>query len=174
MIGWLAPWAPVEGRVFFARETALAEAFPAGTEVTGRDFFLTQAQKRAIETASGCHLDTDLITLYEGRKQGAVVGYAYFDSRTVRTLRQTLLTVIAPSGMVRKTLMCAFHEPQEYLPTGRWFGQLHGKSDPGQVRVGRGVAAVAGATLSARSITESVRMSLAVVRVCLLESPAGS
>jgi Na+-translocating ferredoxin:NAD+ oxidoreductase RnfG subunit len=58
--------------------------------------------------------------------------------------------------------MCAFAEPEEYLPAGRWFEQFAGKSSASALRVGRDVAAVTGCTLTSQAVARAVKRTLAL------------
>jgi hypothetical protein len=64
----------------------------------------------------------------------------------------------------------AFHEPLDYLPTDRWYGQFSGKTKADRLRVGGDVHGVVGATLSAQAAARGVRRMLAYWEV-LLQTP---
>ena len=69
-----------------------------------------------------------------------------------------------PEGQVKSLRVLAFYEPSEYMPTPRWYEQFAGadrETLAKGMRLGRDVHGVAGATLSARAVTQSVRRALA-------------
>ena len=159
--------APAAAKVFLSRNEALALAFPGADRVERMSFVLTEEQAERIEQRARAPLDSRVQTLHAGYRGDRLLGYALIDVHTVRTLPEALMVVIEPDGRVRSVRMLAFHEPQEFMPTRRWFGQFAGRQlDPTLQLHGR-VHAVAGATLSARAVTRSVRRALAVHQVLI-------
>lgn len=156
---------PAAATVFHARDEALRLAFPDGERVEARDLFLTPEQKSQVEHNAGAALESSLVTVYVGHKEGRVVGYAFFDTHVVRTMPETFLIVAKPSGEVAATYLLAFYEPLEYSPSARWLDQFTGRSLTDDVVVGRGIAAITGSTLSSRAVTASVRRALALFSV---------
>jgi hypothetical protein len=153
--------------VFHSRGEISALAFPDCDRVEARDVFLSPEQRERIERAAGSPLDGDFLTIYEGYSGTRLVGYAVLDSHLVRTLPETLLVVLDASGAVSATYVMAFHEPPDYLPGDRWLGLFHGRRLSDDLRVGRAIVGITGATLSARAVAGSVRRSLAIYEVLL-------
>jgi Na+-translocating ferredoxin:NAD+ oxidoreductase RnfG subunit len=163
-----------DAKVFYSREEAIELAFPGADRVEKRTFILTPEQTGRIEKRSRSPLETKLVTLYTGFKDGAIQGYAHIDVHTVRTKPEGFMVVLDAAGGVRSLRVLAFHEPQEYLPAERWYSQFEGKSSADPLRLGRDVHGVAGATLSARAATRSVRRVLAYYEVLIRpQSQAG-
>src|SRR6185503_7192868 len=108
--------APADAKVFHSRDEMLALAFPDADKVDAHDYFLTPEQKAEIEKRARVELDSQLLTIYTGRKRDGVLGYAILDTRIVRTLPETLLVVVAPDGTIGATHLLAFYEPLEYVP----------------------------------------------------------
>lgn len=153
------------GAVFHSRSEIADLAFPDCDRVETRDVFLSPEQRERIERAAGSALDGALITIYEGYSGDRLVGYAMLDSHLVRTLPETLLVVLDASGAVAATYVMAFHEPPDYLPGDRWLGLFHERRLSDDLRVGRAIVGITGATLSARAVVGSVRRSLAIYEV---------
>jgi hypothetical protein len=156
-----------EATVFHARSELMKLAFPDADRTQARDFFLDGRQRAAIEELAHAPLDSDLVTVYEGRAGETLLGYAIVDTHLVRTLPETLLIVLTPEGALAATHVAAFHEPTEYLPQERWRKNLVGRRLSEDLRVGRGVAAITGATLSSRAVVASVRRALAIYAVLI-------
>lgn len=154
-------------KVFYAKDEALRLAFPDAERIEVRDVFLTAAQRAAIEGQAKSKLDSDLLTLYVGHRAGGVQGYAVLDTHTVRTLPETFLIVLTPQGTVRATHLLAFYEPLEYSPPDRWLKQFDDKTLTDDLRVGRGIVAITGSTLTSEAVTGSVRRALAIYDVLL-------
>jgi hypothetical protein len=155
------------GAVFHSRSEIADLAFPDCDHVETRDVFLSPEQRERIEHAAGSALDGALITIYEGYSGDRLVGYAMLDSHLVRTLPETLLVVLDASGSVEATYVMAFHEPPDYLPGDRWLRLFHDRRLSDDLRVGRAIVGITGATLSARAVVGSVRRSLAIYEVLL-------
>lgn len=158
---------PAGAKVFHARDEALALAFPTADKVEPRKFFLTRVQHEEIERLSRAPVESDLVTIYEGTRDGAVVGYAVFDTHMVRTLPETFLVVLSPEGRVVGTHLLAFYEPLEYMPGERWLAQFNGRGRGEELAVGRDIAAITGSTLTSRAVAAGVRRALALHAVLL-------
>ena len=161
---------PARATVFHARDEALHLAFPSADRVEPHDFFLTAAQRAAIEAEARSVLESDLVTVYFGYGGDKVLGYAIFDTHVVRTLPETFLTVLTPEGKVASTYVIAFHEPLDYLPSERWLRQVEGKKSGDDLNVGQGIAAITGSTLSSHAVMGGVRRALAIYSVLLAGS----
>jgi Na+-translocating ferredoxin:NAD+ oxidoreductase RnfG subunit len=94
-----------------------------------------------------------------------VLGYAMIDIHNVRTMPEAFMVVLSPQGNVKSVRVLAFHEPLDYLPNQRWYGQFDEKSLASPLRLGGDIHGVVGATLSARATTRGVRRALAYYQV---------
>ena len=156
-------------KVVHSREEALALVFPEADQVENRLFTLTDEQQQQAATLSSTPIETKQVSIYVGHKNEQVLGYAFLNTRNVRTLPGTFLVVIAPTGSVQKILVLAFHEPDEYLPPERWLQQFEEKSLGPDVQLHRGIHGIAGATLSSQAVTNAVRFSLALFQILIQE-----
>jgi Na+-translocating ferredoxin:NAD+ oxidoreductase RnfG subunit len=156
-----------EGKVFYSRSEALELAFPDAERVESRTFVLDDVQLEQIQGLAKCELDSKLVKIYTGMRDGNVIGYALIDIHNVRTLPEAFMVVLSPAGEVRSLRVLAFHEPLEYKPTDRWYRQFDNKSIDASLRLGGDVHGVVGATLSARATTQGVRRALAYYQVLI-------
>lgn len=154
-------------KVFYAKEEALRAAFPEADVIDKQTFFLTDDQKKQVETLARTRLDSKLVTLYIGRRGQKPLGYAMIDVHTVRTLPEAVMVVLSPEGRVASTLILAFYEPLEYLPSERWLKQFDQARLTPDLRVGGKIAGITGATLTARAMTDAVRKVLALYQVLI-------
>ncbi len=161
--------APVHALVLHSRDEALALAFPQNTEIRPLDFYLTPEQRSDIEQRARVKLDSNLITVYAGFKDGKLTGYAILDTHVVRTLPETLLIVLDPEGQVRATHLLAFYEPPEYAPPEHWLKQFTGANPQRRLEPGQTVDAIAGSTLTARAVGNAVARAVAIYSVLLSE-----
>lgn len=145
--------------VYYAKDEALAMAFPEGTTVAAKTAVLTDAQVEACK-AKQIDVASKLFTYYTGTRDGKVVGYAVIDSHVVRTLPEAFMAVLSPEGAVQRVVMLAFYEPPEYAPQPKWLAQFDGKTRDGGWRVGDDVHGIGGATLTAHAMTGAIQKVL--------------
>jgi hypothetical protein len=161
--------ASADAKVFYARDEMQSLAFPDATRLQARDLFPTAQQHREIEKLAQSHLESGLLTAYAGYAGDRLLGFAFLDTHTVRTLPETFLVVLSPQGEVLSLHVMAFYEPLEYLPNERWLKQYEGAGLDNDLRIGRRIAAITGSTLSAEAVNGAVRRALAIFRVMLQE-----
>jgi hypothetical protein len=162
--------AGARAEVFHSRESALRLAFPEADSVASRSLMLSDQQAERIEEISRTRLDARVVRLYTGLRAGEVLGYAFIETHRVRSLPETILVVLDPEGRSRAVHLLAFHEPPEYLPSERWLGQFQDRELDDELALRRGVAGIAGSTLTATAITAAVRRLLAIHEVCVAPS----
>ena len=154
-------------KVYWSKEEALALAFPGSDRVESRTVVLDDAQARRAETLAQAKLESRLVTLHTGWKAGEIVGHAFIDVHTVRTLPEALLIVLSAAGEVRSVRLLAFYEPEEYGPSEAWLRQFETKRLDPSLRLGGEIHGIAGATLSSQAVTASVRCALALFVVLI-------
>jgi Na+-translocating ferredoxin:NAD+ oxidoreductase RnfG subunit len=157
--------------VYSSREQALARAFPPPAVTERKAYFLTDAERERASRLAKAKVDSSLVVAYVGRGPKGIVGTAYFDTHTVRTMPETILVTVKPDGNVGGVEVVAFGEPEDYLPRPRWLRLFGGKRLDADLAVGRGLAHVTGATLTARAIAEAVRRVLAIHSVISAAAP---
>src|SRR6185436_15900986 len=83
-----------EAGVLLSEKEALARAFPGATP-TRRTVYLTKDQASAVEKAAGAKLPSPVVTVFEAKTaDGAAAGRACLDTHVVRTMPETVLTVV--------------------------------------------------------------------------------
>jgi len=164
---------PAEAVVFFSRTEALELAFPDADRVDGETHILADEQVERVQALSRSPLESRLVKVYTGYREGELMGYAFIDVHNVRTLPEAFLVVLGPQGDVRALRVLAFHEPLEYKPADRWYEQFEAKSLAAPLRLGGDVHGIVGATLSARATTRGVRRALALYEVVVRSDAPG-
>ena len=170
MIGFVSLSGALQAKVFLTVDEALRLAFPGAT-VERRTSYLTETQRGKASELAGLPVPSRLVHAYVATAGGRAAGTAYFDTHRVRTLPETVMVVLDPSGKVRRVEVLSFNEPQDYLPGGGWYGQFAGRGLDERLALKRDIRPLTGATLTARATTGAVRRVLAVHRV-LQEGPA--
>jgi hypothetical protein len=156
-------------RVYTTKEEALKVAFPDSTKIEKETFILTLAQQKKVEELAKAKLETKIFIFYRGEKNNVVTGYAAFGSHVVRTKPEVYMAVIETGGSLRFIEILAFYEPEEYLPSPKWFKQFSGRTFDDELRLRKGISGISGATLSAEGIVREVRKLLAVFKVTILK-----
>lgn len=156
---------PAFATVYHSRSEALELAFPGADRIDTKTHILTDAQVERIQAASRGELESKLVKVYIGMKGDEVLGYAFIDTHTVRTMPEAFMVVLSPNGIVRSLRILAFYEPREYQPNDRWYRQFESKTGGEGLRVGGDIHGIVGATLSARATTKGVRRALAFYQV---------
>ena len=147
------------GPAVMTEQAALARAFPGRTPER-RVVELTPEQVALVEKASRSKLPSAKIILFQAG-EGAESQRAYLDTHTVRSMPETLLTVLGADGSVRMVLLLQFQDHPDYVPREKWLKTLEGKPLDEEVP-GRGVPRVTGSTLTVDAATAAVRRALAI------------
>jgi len=163
-LGGLLP-EPASAKVFLSQEEALTLAFPEADRSEKQTHVLSPEQVERIQRRARARLESKLVSVHSGWRGEVLLGYAFIDVHRVRTQAEALLVVLGPAGELRSVRVLAFHEPLDYLPSDRWYGQFEGKPSDDAFRVGHDVHGIMGATLSARATADAVRRSLAFYEV---------
>ena len=139
-----------QAKVYLSKQEALAEVFPDVDRIDTRTHLLDDEQARAVESRARSRLETRLVKVYTGIRDGRPVGYAMIDVHTVRTLPEAFLVLLSPEGEVKSVRMLAFYEPEDYLPTNRWLGQFQDQRLTPKLALGQRIHGIAGSTLTSR------------------------
>ena len=151
--------------VYHSRSEALELAFPSADRIESKTYILNPDQVERIQKSSRGEVESKLVKVYTGMKGDEVLGYAFIDTHTVRTMPEAFMVVLSPNGIVRSLRVLAFYEPREYQPNNRWYAQFEQVSAGQSLRVGGDIHGIAGATLSARATTRGVRRALAFYEI---------
>src|SRR5690606_23229472 len=118
---------PARARVLVTVDEALALAFP-GAEIERRTAFLADAQRARATELAGQAPGTSIVHPYVAKRDGEVIGTAYFDNHVVRTLAETVMVAVDREGRVTRVEVLSFDEPPDYLPREPWYRQFDGRA----------------------------------------------
>ncbi len=158
-----------DARVFMKRDEALETAFPGADSVEKMEVYVSEDDARKIESLAKAKLNGRLFMVYRAVKGEETVGYAVIDTHELRSMTETVMFVINPDGTLRHTEILAFFEPPEYMPANNWIVLFDGKSTGDTLKVGRDIPNISGATITAVALSESVRRTLALIQVKILD-----
>ncbi|HKJ72301.1 MAG TPA: FMN-binding protein [Gammaproteobacteria bacterium] len=149
-------------------EQAVQQAFPQAARLDKTTLFLDAAEQERTAELARAPVDSGLFNVYRALgPDGRLLGYAFIDSRTVRTKPATFLVALGPDGRVREVRVLGWGEPGEYRPGERWLGQFRDRGLDGELRLGAGVQAMSGASFTSRTLTDGVRRILAIYKLKL-------
>ncbi len=162
-LGLAASAMPVaaQGKVFLTTDEALALAFP-GCQIVRKEHLLDEGQRARIAEQAGQVTPRSIVFAYEARRDGVLVGTAWFDRHRVRSLKELLMIVVGPDGRCARVEVLAFGEPVDYLPRATFYGQLVGRPLDAELSTKRAIRGVAGATLTVDATVAAVRQVLAM------------
>lgn len=153
--------APGEARLLLSQKEALALAFPGGG-VERRTAYLSDDEIKIAQEKARAKIESKVWVYYVGKSSAGVLGYAYFETHVVRTMPETFMAVLEPSGEVRFVELLSFAEPDDYLPRPRWLDQFRGRSLDRELMLRRAIRNMTGATLTSQALTDGVRRVMAV------------
>jgi hypothetical protein len=156
---------PAGARVEMTQDEALRLAFPPPQEIERHTLYLDESQARQAGEASGVSIEARVVPYYVGRAGGRITGFAYFDTHLVRTLPETVMIRLTPTGSIVAIDILSFDEPQDYRVTARWLEQFRGRDAAAAPRLPSTIRSLSGATLSARAVTDAARRILALHRL---------
>jgi hypothetical protein len=170
LLGMLVLWVGSAAAAHLSQAEALALAFP-GAKIDRREHFLTEEQKAKVKELASTEVPSRYIVGYEARKDGQLLGVAFFDSHIVRTLPETAMVAISPKGVVLRVEVVQFHEPEEYAAPGAWTKQLEGKALTRRLSLKAEIRPLSGASLTASALVDASRRCLALFSVLYATSP---
>jgi hypothetical protein len=154
------------GTYYMTKDVAIKQYFPDNT-IERKSEYLNAEQKNAIKQAARAPWEHSVVTYYVAKNGNQVVGYAFFESVTVRTKTATYMVVMNPNCTIRGIEILAFYEPEDYKPSRRWLDQFNGKSISGDLTLKSGIHNIVGSTLSAQALSEGARKYLGFCKVIL-------
>ncbi len=161
----LAGPAPAEKKKPSLIDVAVAKAFP-GAKVERVCMRLSETELEKVGKLASQRAPKKSTTFaYVARKEGKVVGTAFFDSHIVRTKRETLMVVVTPAGKVADVETIVFQEPPEWLAQDAFYESLPGRGQGRALILGRGLDGTTGATLTCRAVADASRRVLALHEV---------
>jgi len=152
---------PAQESAGVTAEEAVKLAFP-GCQVARSEHALSKAQQQVVKKRAAVCAVPSRVVRFVAKKEATVQGFAYLDTRRVRSQPQTLLVIVDAAAKVKRIEVLVWKEPRRYRPKPKFWAQFQGKGLDGALRLRRGVRPVTGATMSARAAVDAVRTVLAV------------
>ncbi len=166
-IGFIVAIYPLYAGVRITPNDAILKNFGADVLVTKKSILLTKAQSVEITKTAQMKLSTKLYRAFIIKKEQEIVGYAVLMNEKVRSKNAAVLYMITPNSTIKAIEIVAFNEPPEYMPSDIWIQQFKDKDSSFELRIGKDIPTITGATLSARNIADGSRVALAITQAVL-------
>ncbi len=151
-------------QVFLKPQEAIEKLMPEADSHVTDEKALTPEIKRRLEEGLGRGVEEKRYIFIIGMKGGKPTAYAVILNVTGKERPITFMIVINPDGRVRAVEVLVYRESQgSEIRDQRFMRQFEGKTIMSELRAGRDIDVITGATLSSRSATFAVKKALALV-----------
>ncbi|MDA3908740.1 MAG: FMN-binding protein [Sulfurimonas sp.] len=152
---------PLSAKILISPIDAMKQSYGVNVEVVKKNIMINNAQAKIIQDSARVNLSSKIFRTFKATKDGETLGYGILINKKVRSKNAVVLYLISNDSTLLGIEIIAFNEPTEYLPSKKWTSQFENITTDKQLNVGREIPTITGATLSARSITDSSRLAFA-------------
>ncbi|MBM4342560.1 MAG: FMN-binding protein [Deltaproteobacteria bacterium] len=158
-LGWVTAL-PAHAETFWDKSSVLKAFFAKSERVTFARLTPTAAQAQALRSRLGYAPPTTW-TVYYGMTRDRVDGLAVIDDELGQHLPITFAALIGTDGVLQRLEVMVYREAYGGdVAQPRFRNQFTGKTAADPVRHGRDIVAVAGATISSKSLAAGARRAL--------------
>jgi Na+-translocating ferredoxin:NAD+ oxidoreductase RnfG subunit len=155
--------APAQALVYMSAEQAQQVMFP-GRALTALPLRLTADQVAAIEHDSGVKVYAGSLRVWQADDGG----YLFIDAVIGKHDQITYAVALTAEGRVRQTEILEYREAYGgEVRNAHWRAQFTGRQHGDQVRIGRDIQNISGATLSCEHVTDGIRRLLATYAIAI-------
>lgn len=140
---------------------AMKEHYAPHAIISKKNILLSKKNFTLIQQSAKAKLNTKIYRIYTAKVDAKVLGFGILINHKVRSKNAVILYFIS-KNILEDIEIIAFNEPKEYLPTKRWKAQFHNIQTNKMLKLSRDIPSISGATLSARSVTDSSRIAFAI------------
>ena len=170
MLSLIFPQVKEEKEVFLTEKEALRVIF-GDTPVVRKVVDLDKTTKERVEQRIGRRIH-GRFTLFLGRRNGSVAGYAIVTEEIGKYLPITIIVGVNSRGRVIESAVMVHREPiGSDCHKKRFTNQLRGKTVNDPIRKNKDIVTIAGATLSCNAVARGTRKVLAIVDEFCLQRP---
>ena len=146
---------------------ALDSAFPEATSVEKLTIILDNEKAKEIEDIAKIKLDSKIHIFYEFMNGSEAIGYGVVDTHILRTRSETILYLIDNNGKLINSEILAFFEPSDYMQPEQWLNLFDNKGLEDELRIGKKIPNITGATITAHEFSRNTRKILAIYKVAI-------
>ncbi|WP_321778426.1 FMN-binding protein [Sulfurimonas sp.] len=152
---------PLSAKILISPIDAMKQSFGNSAKIVKKNIILNRKQAKSIQQTSKVKLRTKIFRTFKASTNGKILGYGVLINKKVRSKNAVILYIIS-KNILKSIEIIAFNEPHEYIPSKKWISQFQDIKTDKQLRVGRQIPTITGATMSARSITDGSRLAFAI------------
>jgi len=147
-------------------EDLLSRTFVEAKQITSMALSLRPSELDSVRTIAGRPFGSDTLHLLAAMNEGKVVGYAVIDNVRGKDMPITYCVVVDEKLSVHRIDILAYRESfGGEIRNESWLRQFFGKRPGDELRPGKEIRSITGATISARAVTLGVRKVLSVLHV---------
>ena len=155
-----------QNTVYLSTADALKLIFKTSQEVIKEDHPITPAIQEQFKKIVGYDLPKMDYPFYIGKTNGKIDGYAVIDEEVGKVMPITFVTRISPEGKVAQVEVMIYRESHGgEVATKRFTSQFKEKELNEELRIGKGIIHVTGATLSSHALVKGTRRDLALYQI---------
>lgn len=159
---------------YMSDEEAVHFALGEGVEVTAESRTIDAELAARLFEFTGLGVEPgETVTVRVGRdpETGELAGYAWLLTEKTRFRPITFIVGVSPAGEITRTAVVVYREPRgEQVKARRFNAQYEGKTIDDELRVGRSIRSVSGATVSAEVMTGGVKKALLLTQEMFLKA----
>ena len=159
----------VEAKILITPQESMKNSFPDAISVVKKNILLTKEEAKSITKDAKVKIKSKIFRVFKALKGESILGYGVLINKRVRSKNAVILYMIESNGVLKSIEIVAFNEPLEYLPSSKWNAEFKGLDTALRPRLGKEIATITGATLSARSVTDGARLAFALYTKVLKE-----
>jgi Na+-translocating ferredoxin:NAD+ oxidoreductase RnfG subunit len=151
----------LSAKVLLSPIDAMKENYSKTAAITKKNILLSSEQFKKVQTAAKTKLSTKIYRIYIAKEGNKILGYGILINHKVRSKNAVVIYFIS-KGKLEGIEIIAFNEPHEYIPSKTWREQFKDIPTDKMLQLSRDIPTITGATLSARSVTDSSRIAFAL------------
>jgi hypothetical protein len=151
----------LSAKVLVSPIDAMKENYSKTATITKKNILLSSERFKKIQAAAKTKLTTKIYRIYIAKEANKLLGYGILINHRVRSKNAVVMYLISKDRLLGIEII-AFNEPHEYIPSKTWTQQFKNIKTDTMLQLSRNIPTITGATLSARSVTESSRIAFAL------------
>ena len=151
-------------KVYATTESALQKIFPNNEFVTKQTLALLPKEMNTLSSEIGSSLTTSNYTVYVGKKEGGVTGYAIQLDEMGKYYPITMMIGITPTLEVRNITVMVYREKiGRGVRKYRFLKQFYGKTKKDPLMINQDIDGITGATVSSWSVATAVKKAIVLI-----------
>jgi Na+-translocating ferredoxin:NAD+ oxidoreductase RnfG subunit len=153
-------------------ESLLKNAFIETSRIASASLLVNSEEKESLWNLTKLHFTDDTLQLFVASNANTILGYAILDDARGKDQPITYCIVVDTELVVREIKILAYREPYGgEVQNKSWLKQFFGKQLSNDLRPGKEIKNITGATISSRSVTQSVKKILTLLNIVKSKLP---